>query len=148
MTIFYPFIAQSSQPWRWSWTKNVTLTDTQTSNKPTHDKRDLSSMRLQHVCATTQKGQRCGTLSEPSSTSIYYVNKQQRLWRDCTDEQAHLSLPCLPVWLVCFSHGPAQWKPIKWCYCTEGFQGRLIWGHKMLALNTWSFKDRFAKNQY
>ena len=30
-----------------------------------------------------QKVQRCGSLSDSSSSSIYYVSKQQRLWWDC-----------------------------------------------------------------
>ena len=46
---------------------------------------------------------------DPSSTSILHVCKQRRLWWDCTDAQARLSLRCclwdkyhnLMSWLIC-----------------------------------------------
>ena len=44
----------------------------------------------------------------PSSSSLYCVSKQRRLWRDCADAQAHQSLRCLHMWLVPFSHEPAH----------------------------------------
>ena len=42
--------------------------------------------------------------SEPSSTSLLYVCGQRRLWRDCVDAQAPLSLRWPPMW----SHELAQ----------------------------------------
>ena len=42
--------------------------------------------------AVTQKGQRCGSLSEASFSSIYYVSKQRTLWRECADAMTRLSL--------------------------------------------------------
>ena len=36
--------------------------------------------------------------SDPSSTSILHVCEQRRLWRDCVDAQARLSLRWSPVW--------------------------------------------------
>ena len=35
--------------------------------------------------------------SDPSSTSILHVGEQRRLWRDCADAQAHLSLRWSPI---------------------------------------------------
>ena len=36
--------------------------------------------------------------SNPSSASILQVCEQRRLWRDCADAQARLSLRWSPVW--------------------------------------------------
>ena len=41
---------------------------------------------------------RCLLLSDPLSTSIFYVCEQRRLWRDSADAQACLSLRWPPMW--------------------------------------------------
>ena len=38
--------------------------------------------------------------SDPSSTSIFHVREQRRLWRDCADAHARLSLRWSHMWLV------------------------------------------------
>ena len=48
--------------------------------------------------------------SDPSSTSIFHVCEQRRLWRDCANAQARLSLRCSPMWQVPFSHELAHAK--------------------------------------
>ena len=45
------------------------------------------------TCASTQRGQRCDSLSKVSSK----LSEQWRLWRDCADAHARLSLRCSPV---------------------------------------------------
>ena len=37
------------------------------------------------MCAATQKSQRYGSSSKASTSSLYCVSEQQRLWRDCKD---------------------------------------------------------------
>ena len=58
-------------------------------------KKDRSFMHLVKIlksaCVATLKGERCDWLSEASSSSIYCRCKQQRLWRDYADAQAHLN---------------------------------------------------------
>ena len=59
------------------------------------NKRDFSLCCLKTFKRTftaTQLGQKCDSSSEASSSSIYYVSKQQRFWQDCADAQARLSL--------------------------------------------------------
>ena len=47
---------------------------------------------FKRVCPATQKGQMCSSLPEHSSSPLYCASEQRRLWRDCADAQAYLSL--------------------------------------------------------
>ena len=62
---------------------------------------------FKHVCAAIQWGQISSFLSEASSSSLYYVSEQRRLWRNCADAQARLSLRCSHMYQVPFSHEQA-----------------------------------------
>ena len=66
-------------------------------------------MRLWHFSSSINSFFKCtyaaihwGQMSDfwmdPSSTSILHVCEQRRLWRDCADAQARLSLRWLPMW--------------------------------------------------
>ena len=48
------------------------------------------------ACAATQQSQRFGSLSEASSSSLYCVSEQRRLWREC----AGLSEPLLVAYVI------------------------------------------------
>ena len=48
-------------------------------------------------CAAIYRGYMFDFWSDPSSTSILHVCEQRRLWRDCADAQAHLSLRWSPM---------------------------------------------------
>ena len=47
-----------------------------------------------------KQGKRSNFCSEPSSTTIFYVCKEQRLWQDCASAQVHLSPGCSPMQYV------------------------------------------------
>ena len=46
--------------------------------------------------------------SDPSSIFTVYLYEQRRLWRDCADAQARLSLRWSPMRKVPYSHELAQ----------------------------------------
>ena len=52
---------------------------------------------LKCACATTQWGQRCGSSSEASSSSLYCASEQQKLRWVCENVQACPSLHCSPL---------------------------------------------------
>ena len=49
------------------------------------------------AAAAIYSAQISGTWTESSSNFIYIVCEQRRLWRDCADAYARLSLRCLPM---------------------------------------------------
>ena len=51
---------------------------------------------LECACAAIQWGQIPSSLYKASS-SLYRVSEQRRLWRDCADAQARLSILCSPL---------------------------------------------------
>ena len=59
-----------------------------------------SLLAYTHFVGFVMRWLECGSLSAASSTSsIYCVSEQQRLWRDCTDSQARLSLHCSHIFI-------------------------------------------------
>ena len=52
---------------------------------------------LKYACAAIQWGLMSDFWSDSSSTSIVHVCDQRRLWRDCADAQARLSLRWSPM---------------------------------------------------
>ena len=52
---------------------------------------------FKHTCTAIQLGYMSNFWLDLLSTSILHMCKQQRLWRDCRDVQAHLSLRWLPM---------------------------------------------------
>ena len=65
------------------------------TNEPTHEILALFVLRkliLQTHMRSHPVGLDLWFWSDPSSTSILYVSEQRRLWQDCVDAQARLSL--------------------------------------------------------
>ena len=53
---------------------------------------------FERACTAIRWGYISDSWSDPSSTSILHVYEQRKLWRDCANAQAHLSLRWLPMW--------------------------------------------------
>ena len=74
---------------------------TGTLNESTHEERDLRLVRVLFIIlnalAQLSIGARSPALCQASFSSLYCVSEQRRLWRDCMDAQARLSLHCSPM---------------------------------------------------
>ena len=87
LVLITPVLVRQFKNWAFSW---------QNFTKRTIAPWDLRLFKC--AWAATRYGKRYGSLLEASSSSVCYMSEQRKLWRDCKDVQARLSLCWSPMW--------------------------------------------------